>query len=61
MQLIEFHAVISAVPCVLSDRPPVLRWLSLEGGWMPLPDAVGANCRKVATGENLGAGVKYMC
>ena len=24
----EFHAAIFAWPCVLSDRPPVLWWLS---------------------------------
>ena len=28
MKLNEFHVVIFAWPCVLSDRPPVLRWLS---------------------------------
>ena len=28
MQLNEFHAAIFAWPCVLSDRPPMLFWLS---------------------------------
>ena len=28
MQLNEFHAAIFAWPCVLSDRPPMLWWLS---------------------------------
>ena len=27
---------------------------------MPLHDAVGINCKKVATTENQGSGVKYM-
>ena len=33
VQLNEFHAAIFAWPCVLSDRPPVLWWLSLGEGW----------------------------
>ena len=28
MELNEFHAAIFAWPCVLSDRPPMLWWLS---------------------------------
>ena len=28
MKLNEFQAAIFDWPCVLSDRPPVLRWLS---------------------------------
>ena len=32
-------------------------WLSPGEGW----DAVGVNCEKSATTENLGAGVKYIC
>ena len=28
----EFHVAIFAWPCVLSDRPPVLWWLS-HGEW----------------------------
>ena len=28
MLLYEFHAAIFARPCVLSNRPPVLWWLS---------------------------------
>ena len=31
----------------------------LEKGGMPLHDAVGKNCEKVATTENQGSGVKY--
>ena len=31
-----------------------------ERGGMPLHDAVGINCKKVATTENQGAYVKYM-
>ena len=60
MQLNEFHTAIFSWPCVLSDRPPVLWWLSLENGMMPLHDAVGINCKKGATTENQGANVKYM-
>ena len=33
LSLNEFHAAIFAWPCVLSDRPPVLWWLSLDEGW----------------------------
>ena len=40
MQLYEFHPAIFAWPCVLSDRPPVLWWLSSGDG---LHDAVGIN------------------
>ena len=32
----------------------------LEKGGMPLHDAVGINCKKVATTENQCSGVKYM-
>ena len=32
----------------------------LERGGMSLYDAVGINCEKGTTTENLGAGVKYM-
>ena len=32
----------------------------LARGGMPLQDAVGLNCKKGATTENQGAGVKYM-
>ena len=39
-QLNGFHGVIFAWPCVLSDRPPVLWWLSPGEGW----DAV-INCK----------------
>ena len=33
MQLNQFHAAIFAWPCVFSDSPSVLRWLSPEEGW----------------------------
>ena len=33
MQLTEFHAVIFALPCILSDVPPVLWWLSPREQW----------------------------
>ena len=36
----------------------VITWRG-EGG-MPLHDAVGINCKKGATTENQGSGVKYM-
>ena len=32
----------------------------LERGGMPLDDAVGINCKKGATTEDQGSGVKYM-
>ena len=32
----------------------------MEIGGMPLHDAVGINCKKGATIENQGSGVKYM-
>ena len=32
----------------------------MEGGGIPLHDAVGINCKKGATTENQGSGVKYM-
>ena len=56
MQLNEFHAANIAWPCVLSDSPPVLWWLSSGD----VRDAVGINCKKGATTENKGAGVRYM-
>ena len=31
-----------------------------ESGGMPLHDAVGINCKKGVTTENLGSGVKYI-
>ena len=33
MYLIRFHAVIFVWPCVFSERPPMLKWLSPEEGW----------------------------
>ena len=33
MKLNEFHGAIFAWPMVLSDRPPVLWWLSPGEGW----------------------------
>ena len=33
MKLNEFHAAIFTWPCVLSDHPPVLWWLSPGEGW----------------------------
>ena len=50
-----------ACPPVLSDRQPVLWWLSPGEGWDALHDAVGINCENGATTENQGTGVKYMC
>ena len=56
----EFHASIFAYHCVLSDGLPVLWWLSHGEGRGPLHDEVGINCKKCATTENQGSGVKYM-
>ena len=38
----EFHAAIFSWPCVLSDRPPVLWWLSPGEG----RDAVGYKVKR---------------
>ena len=43
---------------VLSDRPPMPGGYHKERGGMPLHDAVGTNCKKGATTENQGSGVK---
>ena len=40
MQPNEFQAAIFAWPCILSDRPPVLWWLSPREEW----DAVTLCC-----------------
>ena len=54
-KMIEFHTSISAWFLCLSDCPPALWWLcQLEKCRMPLHDAVGVNCFKVATIENQG-------
>ena len=33
MEPIDFHKATFACPCVLSDRPPMLWWLSPGKGW----------------------------
>ena len=38
----------------------MLRCYHMERGGMPLYNAVGKNCKKGATTENEGSGVKYM-
>ena len=48
------------LPCVLSDRPPVLWWLSPSEGREPLRDAVWINCKMGTTTENQEAVVTYM-
>ena len=52
--------IIFAWPCVLLDRPPCSGGSHMERGGMPLHDAVMINCKKGATTENHGSGVKYM-
>ena len=42
----------TALPCSGGYR--------VEGGGVPLRGAVGINCKKGATTENQGSGVKYM-
>ena len=37
----------------------MLWWYHMERGGMPLHDAVRINCKKGATTENQGSGVKY--
>ena len=56
----EFHAAIFAWHCVLSDRPPMLWWLSHGEGRDAATYAVGINCEKGATTENQDSAVKYM-
>ena len=49
-----------AWPCVLSRTAlPYSGGYHLERGGMPLPDAVGVNCKKGATTEKQGGGVQY--
>ena len=39
----------------------MILWLSpMERGGTPLHDVVGVNCKKGATTETPGAGIKYM-
>ena len=38
----EFHTAIIAWPCILSDHPPVLWWLSPGDGW----DVVGVTVKR---------------
>ena len=56
----EFDETIFAWHSVLSDRPLVLWWLSHGEGRDAVTDAVGINCKRDATTENQGSGVKYM-
>ena len=60
------------MPCSMVRRPvllgpvffrtalPCSGGYHMERGGMPLHDAVGINCKKGATTENQGSGVKYM-
>ena len=49
-------------PVFFSDRPPVVWWLSPGKGWDAATyDAFGVNCKKTATSETHGSGVKYLC
>ena len=47
-------------PVFFRTALPCSSGYSLERGGMPLHDAVGINCKKVATTEYQGADVKYM-
>ena len=60
MKLDEFHADILLGPVFCRTALPCSGGYHLEKGGMPLHDAVGINCEKSATTENLGAGVKHM-
>ena len=51
---------IFAWHCALSDRPPCSGGYHIERGGMLLHDAFGINCKKDATTENQGSGVKYL-
>ena len=56
----EFHEAIFALHCVLSDCPPVLWWLAHGEGRDAVTLCGWENCKKGATTENQGSGVKYM-
>ena len=52
--------VLSPVTVFFRTALPCSGGYHLEGGGMPLHDAVGINSQKGATTENQGSGVKYM-
>ena len=54
------HTAIFAWHRVLSDRPPVLWWLSPREGRDAVTWCGWDNCKKGATTENQGSGVKYI-
>ena len=56
----EFHAAILLGTVFFRTALPCSGGYHLERGGMPLHDAVGINCKKGATTENQGSGVKYM-
>ena len=60
MSLNEFLEAIFAWHCVFRTALPCSGCYHMERGGMPLHDAVGINCKKGATTENQGSGVKYM-
>ena len=53
-------AVILLGPVFFRTALPSTGGYHLDKGEMPLHDAVGINCKKGATAENHGAGIKYM-
>ena len=60
MQLNEFQAAILLGPVFFRTALPCSGGYHLDRGGMPLHNVVGINCKKGATTENQGVGVKYM-
>ena len=56
----SFTRLFSLGPVFFRTALPCSGGYHLERGGMPLHDAVGINCKKDATTENQGAGVKCM-
>ena len=64
MQLNEFHATILLGTVFFRTSLSCSGGYLMKRGGMPLHDAVGINCKKVATTENQGSGVyldDYVC
>ena len=60
MKLNEFHAAFLLGTVFFRTALPCSGGYLMERGGMPLQDAVGINCKKGATTENQGSGVKYI-
>ena len=60
--LIAAHLITESLlgPVFFRTALPCSGSYHVEMGGMPLHDAVGINCKKIATTENQGSGVKYI-